>query len=581
MLVAQTVSVVFAMRLSRTRATEGPRYLNTTAVFFSEVLKLLCSFVFLSHEQGNVTSAARTVAKTFTRSGIELLKVSVPSLLYTVQNNLLFISLSNLSGAVYQVTYQLKILTTAVLSVIVLGKASSGYLERARDKLLRNQLHSSLIITSRHFLSYVGECVLATAAGYVRNIDYVNEWVTFILEDVLRTTLPPPALASRRQMPAGLKAASLAHLDGGLGLVKGAKKLRQSSWWTNTKTWVATSAFFHNDHVFDRYWHYCFLLLDNYEEAEFLAYLKAERFKQKEGLWTASWRAATLEPGYRSYALDSVEAFFGLLDDYVPEEKSLPLRELMRHYEHAGKVFEHESIWSEVCVEPSKLLSPTLLGEISGQLSKRLEYKGGKQSLGLEKWCALFILFAGVALIQLPRGETKASSPSGGNAAVGLAAVLSACATSGLAGVYLEKILKQTDSSIWMRNIQLAFFGGILAYIGCYMQDGNQIRRDGFLQGYSSLVWAVIALQAVGGLVVAAVLKYADNILKCFGNAMSIVISCLMSAALLQEFEPDLLFVLGTLLVLVATTLYSLGVPAELKRLIIRERAKVEDGAKV
>ena len=40
-----------------------------------------------------------------------------------VQNNLLFIALSNLSGAVYQVTYQLKILTTAVLSVIILGKA--------------------------------------------------------------------------------------------------------------------------------------------------------------------------------------------------------------------------------------------------------------------------------------------------------------------------------------------------------------------------------------------------------------------------------------------------------------------------
>ncbi|CAE7531912.1 unnamed protein product [Symbiodinium microadriaticum] len=206
-------------------------------------------------------------------------------------------------------------------------------------------------------------------------------------------------------MPAGLKAASLAHLDGGLGLVKGfqdffgadfllvrslehvkrnirdqgAKKLRQSSWWTSTKTWVATSAFFHNDHVFDRYWHYCFLLLEKHEEAEFLAYLKAEHFKQTEVLWTASWRAATLEPGYGSYALNSVDAFFGVLDDYVPEEKSLPLRELMRHYEHAGRVFENESMWSEVCVEPSKLLSPTLLGEVSGQLSKRLEYKGGKQ----------------------------------------------------------------------------------------------------------------------------------------------------------------------------------------------------------
>merc|ERR1712032_613783 len=75
----------------------------------------------------------------------------------------------------------------------------------------------------------------------------------------------------------------------------------------------------------------------------------------------------------------------------------------------------------------------------------------------------------------------------------------------------------------------------------------------------------VISLQALGGLVVAAVLKYADNILKCFGNALSIVLSCLLSAVFLQEFVPDLLFMIGTILVLVATSLYSLGVPAALR----------------
>merc|ERR550532_2892697 len=101
----------------------------------------------------------------------------------------------------------------------------------------------------------------------------------------------------------------------------------------------------------------------------------------------------------------------------------------------------------------------------------------------------------------------------------------------------------------------------MLALIGTWLQDGALIREHGFLQGYSALVWGVIVLQAIGGLVVAAVLKYADNILKCFGNALSIVLSCALSAVLLQEFTPDLLFVLGTLLVLLATTLYSLGVP--------------------
>merc|ERR1719362_1916560 len=194
------------------------------------------------------------------------------------------------------------------------------------------------------------------------------------------------------------------------------------------------------------------------------------------------------------------------------------------------------------------------------------------KSLGPTKWAALLTLTLGVTSIQMPRSsgdddtpDTPAPAPASGNAAVGLIAVLSACITSGLAGVYLEKILKQTDASIWLRNIQLAFFGAVVGFGAAIVQDGDKIMTDGFLQGYNSLVWTVIMLQAVGGLVVAAVLKYADNILKCFGNAVYIIISCLLSGALLHEFEPDKLFVLGTMLVLLATTMYSIGVPQSLQ----------------
>ena len=52
----------------------------------------------------------------------EWLRMSVPALLYTVQNNCLYIGFLHLEAAVGQVTYQSKILFTAFFSVLMLGK---------------------------------------------------------------------------------------------------------------------------------------------------------------------------------------------------------------------------------------------------------------------------------------------------------------------------------------------------------------------------------------------------------------------------------------------------------------------------
>lgn len=43
---------------------------------------------------------------------MELLKVSIPSVIYSIQNNILYYALSNLDGTVFQVAYQSKIITT-------------------------------------------------------------------------------------------------------------------------------------------------------------------------------------------------------------------------------------------------------------------------------------------------------------------------------------------------------------------------------------------------------------------------------------------------------------------------------------
>lgn len=53
-------------------------------------------------------------------------KLSIPAILYVIQNNLQYVAASNLDVATFQVTYQMKILTTAFFSVLLLGKRLSS-----------------------------------------------------------------------------------------------------------------------------------------------------------------------------------------------------------------------------------------------------------------------------------------------------------------------------------------------------------------------------------------------------------------------------------------------------------------------
>ena len=53
---------------------------------------------------------------------IILLKMAVPAFVYAIQNNLLFIALHYLDSSLYQVVYQLKTITAALFSVLLLSK---------------------------------------------------------------------------------------------------------------------------------------------------------------------------------------------------------------------------------------------------------------------------------------------------------------------------------------------------------------------------------------------------------------------------------------------------------------------------
>ncbi|KAG0290716.1 hypothetical protein BGZ96_005824 [Linnemannia gamsii] len=205
------------------------------------------------------------------------------------------------------------------------------------------------------------------------------------------------------------------------------------------------------------------------------------------------------------------------------------------------------------------------------------------RSLPILKWASLVMLTAGIALVSLEESNHRnanvsdKSNPSSAlselldeqndSAAVslndrpeffvGLMAVLIACILSGLAGVYFEKILKNTQGSIWLRNIQLSFFSLPFSLLAVYLKDGEGVTEQGFFAGYDMLVITAIACQSAGGLIVAVVVKYADNILKGFATSISIVISAIASVALFGS-HIGTIFIFGTILVLSATYMYSL-----------------------
>lgn len=193
------------------------------------------------------------------------------------------------------------------------------------------------------------------------------------------------------------------------------------------------------------------------------------------------------------------------------------------------------------------------------------------------KWTAIVVLTIGVAIVQSSgSGDSsqsnghddeggdddevlQASASSTGSSQqrlVGLIAVLCAACTSGFSGVYFERILKGSSTTLWIRNIQMGLPSVILAFLGVYTKDHQAVSERGFFHGYTSLVWLVVIVQAAGGLIVAVVVRYADNVLKTFAASFSIIVSCVVSA-ILFDFRPNAQFVAGTVLVVSATAMYS------------------------
>jgi len=119
----------------------------------------------------------------------------------------------------------------------------------------------------------------------------------------------------------------------------------------------------------------------------------------------------------------------------------------------------------------------------------------------------------------------------------------------------MARIKTKREPSLWLRNIQLALYGTVVAVVGLIAQQDPLIGSDGLFYGFTSLVWFSVFWQAGGGLIVALTIKYADSILRCFAQAGAIILIAVVSSIFL-DFVITIEFSVGVTLVIISVFLY-------------------------
>jgi len=178
-----------------------------------------------------------------------------------------------------------------------------------------------------------------------------------------------------------------------------------------------------------------------------------------------------------------------------------------------------------------------------------------RKSLSVAQWMALTILTVGASMVIVSQMSMSSRKAEQNHVIAGVAAVLMACLASGLAGVYFEKLLKGSNMSLWARNLQLAAYSLVVGFGGLYQSDGVQRLGWGFFAGYTPCVWAAVINNALGGLLIAVVIKFTDTIMKNFSTTLSIVLTAGLSVCLFGQSINAMSYI-GTALVIYAVFLY-------------------------
>jgi len=178
---------------------------------------------------------------------------------------------------------------------------------------------------------------------------------------------------------------------------------------------------------------------------------------------------------------------------------------------------------------------------------------------------SLLLLTTGVMLAQLR--PDRAGSAEGENQLTGVLATLGIALSSGFAAVYTEKVIKAQrgpsatepppkNSGLAYTQIQLAFTSLVIEGAWAAMTDSANIAAHGLWYGFDYKACISVFNSAAGGLTVAAVLKFADAVLKGYATAISVLLTGVLSMVFFGT-TLSVEYALGMVNVLAAVVLYN------------------------
>lgn len=175
---------------------------------------------------------------------------------------------------------------------------------------------------------------------------------------------------------------------------------------------------------------------------------------------------------------------------------------------------------------------------------------------------SLALLTTGVMLCNYKGNNTDSSSE---NNNTGVMATLGIALSSGFASVYTEKVIKgngnirtvnMDDYGLAYTQVQLALMSLIAIGIYAIFRDAQEILQHGLFYNFTPAAVASVLMSALGGLIVASVLKYADSVLKGYATAMSVILTGILSMILFGT-SLSVVYFLGVLNVVTAVLLYN------------------------